>query len=197
MGWFGFNPGSQLAASGEVNRNAISHVFLTTNLAAVAGGLATMFTSWIKYGKPSFSLTLNGILAGLVGITASCDMVSPAGSLIIGAICGILIVFSIEFIDTKLHIDDPVGASSVHCICGIIGTILTGLFSTTQGLFYGHGFGFLGAQVFGILVIDLWTAACGIVLFYVIKHTHGLRVEPRIEEEGLDVYEHGETAYNA
>jgi Amt family ammonium transporter len=197
MGWFGFNPGSQLAASGEVNRNAISHVFLTTNLAAVAGGLATMFTCWIKYGKPSFSLTLNGILAGLVGITASCDMVSPAGSLIIGAICGILIVFSIEFIDTKLHIDDPVGASSVHCVCGITGTILTGLFSTTQGLLYGHGFGFLGAQVFGILVIDLWTAACGIVLFYVIKHTHGLRVDPRIEEEGLDVYEHGETAYNA
>src|SRR5574344_2101711 len=196
MGWFGFNPGSQLAASGEVNRNAISHVFLTTNLAAVAGGLATMFTSWIKYGKPSFSLTLNGILAGLVGITASCDMVSPAGSLIIGAICGILIVFSIEFIDTKLHIDDPVGASSVHCICGIIGTLLTGLFSISNGLFYGHGFGFLGAQTLGIISIDLWAAVIGFILFYSIKKIHGLRVDARIEEEGLDIYEHGESCYN-
>src|SRR5574344_762470 len=166
FGWFGFNPGSQLAASGEVNRNAISHVFLTTNLAAVAGGLATMFTSWIKYGKPSFSLTLNGILAGLVGITASCDMVSPAGSLIIGAICGILIVFSIEFIDTKLHIDDPVGASSVHCICGIIGTILTGLFALDGGALYGGGFGFFGAQCLGVLAIDAWAAVAGAILFF-------------------------------
>lgn len=196
FGWFGFNPGSQLAASGEVNRVAISHVFLTTNLAAVAGGLATMFVTWFKYGKPSFSLTLNGILAGLVGITAGCDAVSPAGALAIGAICGIILPFSIEFIDQKLHIDDPVGASSVHGVCGITGTLLTGLFSISQGALYGHGFGFLGAQAFGVICIDGWTAICGIVLFWTIKHTCGLRVDKRIEEEGLDIYEHGESCYN-
>lgn len=196
FGWFGFNPGSQLAASGESNRIAISHVFLTTNLAAVAGGLATMFTTWIKYGKPSLSLTLNGILAGLVGITAGCDAVSPLGATIIGAVCGFVLVFSIEFIDKKLHIDDPVGASSVHGVCGILGTIMTGLFSVGSGLFYGHGVGFLGAQVFGILVIDLWAAATGCILFFGIKKLFGLRVTKRIEEEGLDIYEHGETAYN-
>lgn len=196
FGWFGFNPGSQLAASGEVNRVAISHVFLTTNLAAVAGGLGTMFTSWIKYGKPSFSLMLNGILAGLVGITAGCDMVSPTGAVIIGLICGIVLPFAIEFIDQKLHIDDPVGASSVHGVCGILGTLLTGLFSMSAGAFYGHGLGFLGAQAFGILVIDGWALLCGLVLFLAIKHTVGLRVDKRIEEEGLDIYEHGESCYN-
>lgn len=196
FGWFGFNPGSQLAASGEVNRVAISHVFLTTNLAAVAGGLATMFTTWIKYGKPSFSLTLNGVLAGLVGITAGCDLVSPVGSLIIGAVCGVVLVFSIEFIDNKLHIDDPVGASSVHGVCGILGTLMTGLLALDQGAFYGNGFGFFGAQCLGIICIDLWAAGCGFILFWLIKKIHGLRVDKRIEEEGLDIYEHGETAYN-
>ena len=197
FGWFGFNPGSQLAASGEVNRVAISHVFLTTNLAAAAGGLATMFVTWIKYGKPSFSLMLNGVLAGLVGITAGCDLVSPLGSIIIGAVCGCVLPFAIEFIDPKLHVDDPVGASSVHGVCGILGTLLTGLFSVDAGALYGHGFGFLGAQCLGILCIDAWAAACGIVLFYGIKKTVGLRVDARIEEEGLDIYEHGENCYNS
>ena len=172
FGWFGFNPGSQLAASGEVNRVAISHVFLTTNLAAVCGGLGTMFTSWIKYGKPSFSLTLNGILAGII------------------------LVFSIEFIDTKLHIDDPVGASSVHGVCGIFGTVMTGLFAIDGGAFYGDGFGFFGAQCFGIIIIDIWAAVTGIILFWGIKKIAGLRVDKRIEEEGLDIYEHGESCYN-
>ncbi len=197
FGWFGFNPGSQLAASGEVNRVAISHVFLTTNLAAAAGGLATMFVTWFKYGKPSFSLMLNGVLAGLVGITAGCDAVSPLGAIIIGAICGTVLPFAIEFIDQKLHVDDPVGASSVHGVCGILGTLLTGLFSVDAGALYGHGFGFLGAQCLGILCIDAWAAACGIVLFYGIKKTVGLRVDARIEEEGLDIYEHGENCYNS
>ncbi len=196
FGWFGFNPGSQLAASGEENRVAISHVFLTTNLAAVVGGLGTMFVTWIKYGKPSFSLALNGVLAGLVGITAGCDMVSPAGAVVIGLVCGVILPFSIEFIDQKLHIDDPVGASSVHGVCGILGTIMTGLLSVSEGLFYGHGAGFLGAQVFGIVVIDLWAAATGIILFFGIKKIAGLRVDARIEEEGLDIYEHGESCYN-
>lgn len=196
FGWFGFNPGSQLAASGEVNRVAIGHVFLTTNLAAVAGGVATMTVSWFKYGKPSLSLTLNGILAGLVGITAGCDLVSPGGAVIIGLICGTVLVFSIEFIDKKLHVDDPVGASTVHGVCGILGTLLTGLLAVDSGLFYGHGFGFFGAQLFGIIVIDAWAAAMGLLLFVTIKKTVGLRVSKRVEEEGLDIYEHGETAYN-
>ncbi len=196
FGWFGFNPGSQLAASGEVNRVAISHVLLTTNLAAVAGGVATMIVTWFKYGKPSLSLTLNGILAGLVGITAGCDLVSPLGAVIIGLVCGVVLVYSIEFIDKKLHVDDPVGASTVHGVCGILGTIMTGFLSVGDGLFYGHGAGFLGAQVFGIIVIDAWTAVMGFILFFTIKKTVGLRVTKRIEEEGLDIYEHGETAYN-
>ena len=196
MGWFGFNPGSQLAATGEVNRIAISHVFLTTNLAAACGGIATMFVTWIKYGKPSFSLTLNGVLAGLVGITAGCDAVDAWGAIIIGLVCGTVLVYAIEFIDRKLHIDDPVGASSVHGICGILGTLMTGLFSVSEGLFYGHGWGFLGAEAFGILMIDLWAAVTGVILFYSIKKIHGLRVSARIEDEGLDIYEHGETCYN-
>ena len=196
LGWFGFNPGSQLAASGEVNRTAICHVLLTTNLAAAAGGVATMFLTWWKYGKPSFSLMLNGVLAGLGGITAGCDLVSPLGAVIIGLVCGLVLVYSIEFIDHRLHIDDPVGASSVHGACGILGTLLTGLLSTSGGALYGGGWGFFGAQCFGILVIDLWAAACGFALFYGIKRLHGLRVDARIEDEGLDVYEHGETCYN-
>ena len=196
FGWFGFNPGSQLAASGEVNRVAISHVFLTTNLAAAAGGIGTMFTSWIKFGKPSFSLTLNGVLAGLVAITAGCDLVSPLGASIIGLLAGIILVFSIEFIDTTLHVDDPVGASSVHGVCGIFGTLMTGLLAIDGGAFYGGGFGFFGAQSLGILVIDAWAAMTGIVLFFGIKKIAGLRVDKRIEEEGLDIYEHGESCFN-
>ena len=196
FGWFGFNPGSQLAASGEVNRVAISHVFLTTNLAAVAGGTATMFTTWIKYGKPSLSLTLNGVLAGLVGITAGCDLVSPLGAVIIGLVCGIVLVYSIEFIDCKLHVDDPVGASTVHGVCGILGTLMTGMLAIDSGLFYGHGWGFLGAQAFGVLCIDAWALVMGIVIFFGMKKIAGLRVDKRIEEEGLDIYEHGESCFN-
>ena len=196
FGWFGFNPGSQLAASGEVNRIAISHVFLTTNLAAAAGAIGTMFTSWIKYGKPSFSLTLNGVLAGLVAITAGCDLVSPLGASIIGLVAGIVLVFSIEFIDTKLHIDEPVGASSVHRVCGILGTLMTGLFALDGGALYGGGWGFFGAQCLGVLAIDAWAAVAGVVLFFGIKKIAGLRVDKRIEEEGLDIYEHGESCFN-
>ena len=196
LGWFGFNPGSQLAASGEVNRIAISHVFLTTNLAAAAGGAATLFLTWIKYGKPSLSMMLNGVLAGLVGITAGCDLVSPWGAVIIGTVCGIVLVFAIEFFDHKLHIDDPVGASSVHGVCGILGTLMTGLLATDGGLLYGGGWHLLGVQSLGILVIDSWAAVCGFLLFFGIKKFAGLRVEARVEDEGLDIYEHGESCYN-
>ena len=123
-------------------------------------------------------------------------MLSPVGAVVVGLVCGTVLVFAIEFIDRKLHIDDPIGAASVHGVCGVLGTLMTGLLSTTQGLFYGHGFGFLGAECFGILVIDSWAAVCGVILFYGIKKTHGLRVDARIEEEGLDIYEHGESCYN-
>ena len=185
-----------MAASGEADRIAISHVFLTTNLAACAGGMMALFVTWVKYGKPSLSFTLNGILAGLVGVTAGCDLVSPLGAAIIGAICGFVMIYAVEFIETKLKIDDPVGASSVHGVCGSLGTILTGLFATSDGLFYGGGWGFLGAQVFGVIIVGLWAAFMGFVIFKVLDKVFGLRVSKRIEEEGLDIYEHGESAYN-
>lgn len=196
MGWFGFNPGSQLGADGLENSSAISHVFLTTNIAAAVGGIAAMFISWIKFSKPSLSLTLNGILAGLVGVTAGCDMVSPAGAALIGLICGTLMVFAVEFIDQKLHIDDPVGASSVHGVCGFIGTLLTGLLSTSEGWLYTGDAHFFLVELLGACVVAVWAAAAGLVIFKGLDKIHGLRVEPRIEDEGLDIYEHGETAYN-
>ena len=197
FGWFGFNPGSQLAASGEGNRMAISHVFLTTNLAACAGGFLSLIVAWMKYKKPSLSLTLNGVLAGLVGITAGCDLVSPAGAVLIGAICGTVMVYAVDFIDHVLKIDDPVGASSVHGVCGFLGTVLTGLFATEQGLFYSGSAIFLLAQLFGAAIVGCWAAFMGFVVFKGLDIVHGLRVTPRVEEEGLDIYEHGETAYNS
>lgn len=196
FGWFGFNPGSQLAAAGYGDQTAISHVFLTTNLAACTGGFLALIVSWIKYGKPSLSLTLNGILAGLVGVTAGCDLISPMGAALIGAICGTVMIFAVEFIEHRLKIDDPVGASSVHGVCGSLGTILTGLFAVEDGTFYGGGFGFLGAQIFGVIIVGGWAALMGYIIFKVLDKVHGLRVPARIEEEGLDIYEHGESAYN-
>ncbi|MDR1783776.1 MAG: ammonium transporter [Dysgonamonadaceae bacterium] len=196
FGWFGFNPGSQLAASGEENRVAISHVFLTTNLAACAGGFFALLTAWFKYGKPSLSLTLNGVLAGLVGITAGCDAVSPVGSIIIGAVCGILMVFSVDFIERVLKIDDPVGASSVHGVCGLAGTLLTGLLALDGGLFYGGGASLFLAQLVGALIVGIWAAGMGFIIFKALDSVWGIRVPKRVEEEGLDIYEHGETAYN-
>jgi Amt family ammonium transporter len=196
LGWFGFNPGSSLAVAGESARVQISHVFLTTNLAACTGGVFALFGTWLRYGKPSLSLTLNGILAGLVGITAGCDAVSGVGAAIIGAICGLLMIFAVEFIERMLKVDDPVGASAVHGCCGFMGTVLVGLFSTSEGLFYTGQWGLLLCQLFGAIVIGAWAAVTGYVLFKVLDKVHGLRVPKRIEEEGLDIYEHGETAYN-
>lgn len=197
FGWFGFNPGSQLAAATSSDQTAISLVFLNTNLAAAAGGVAALFTSWFKYGKPSLSLTLNGILAGLVGITAGCDMVNPTGATLIGLICGVVMIYSVHFIDHTLKIDDPVGASSVHGVCGTLGTILTGAFAVDGGLFYGGGWNFFGAQVFASLVLAVWALVAGFILFKSLDMMFGLRVTKRVEEEGLDIYEHGESAYNA
>ena len=197
FGWFGFNPGSQLAAATSSDQTAISLVFLNTNLAACAGGVMAMLVSWLKYGKTSLSLTLNGILAGLVGITAGCDVVTPLGAALIGFICGVVMIFAVDFIDHKLHIDDPVGASSVHGVCGTLGTILVGLFAVDGGLFYGGGWGLLGAQTFASIVVALWAAGMGFIIFSSLNKIHGLRVARRVEEEGLDIYEHGESAYNS
>jgi Amt family ammonium transporter len=165
-------------------------------LAACAGGVFSLLLSWVKYSKPSLSLTLNGILAGLVGITAGCDLVSPLSAVIIGAICGVVMIYSVEFIEKVLKIDDPVGASSVHGVCGFLGTVMTGLFAAEGGLFFGGGTSLLLAQLFGALLIGVWAAGMGFILFKVLDKVHGLRVTARIEEEGLDIYEHGESAYN-
>jgi ammonium transporter, Amt family len=195
FGWFGFNPGSELAAVGG-STVAIGHIALTTNLAAAAGAVTAMLTAWARYKRPSLSLSLNGALAGLVAITAGCNIVSPFGAVIIGVIAGFVLVFSVEFIDQKLKVDDPVGAVSVHGVCGAIGTLLVGLFSTETGLFYGGGLKQLGVQAVGVLSIGLWALIAGFILFKILKAANGLRVSRRIEEEGLDVYEHGESAYN-
>jgi ammonium transporter, Amt family len=196
IGWFGFNPGSQLAASGTVNANAISLIFVTTNMAAAGGALTTMIYIWLQYKKPTLSMTLNGALAGLVAVTAGCDAVSPGGALLIGVMAGILVVLSVEFIDKVVKVDDPVGAISVHGVCGAFGTLMVGLFSTSQGLLYGHGAALLKSQLIGVAAIAGWAVAASAILFFGLKYFNGLRVEKRIEEEGLDIYEHGESAYN-
>ncbi len=196
IGWFGFNPGSQLAAAGTVNATAISLIFVTTNIAAAGGALATMVYVWVTDGKPALSMALNGALAGLVAITAGCDAVSPGGALIIGLMAGVLVVLSVELFDKILKIDDPVGAISVHGICGAFGTIMVGFFSTSQGLLYGFGGSLVVSQLIGVLSIAAWAIGSSFILFKVLRITNGLRVPKRIEEEGLDVYEHGESAYN-
>ncbi len=195
FGWFGFNPGSELAATGDSTSN-IARVALTTNLAAAAGATAAMFVAWARYKRPTLSLSLNGALAGLVAITAGCAAVSPLGAIIIGTLAGIVLVFSVEFIDQVVKIDDPVGAISVHGVCGALGTLLVGLFATDGGLFYGGGFKQLGIQAIGVVSIGAWALLTGFILFSILKATNGLRVTKRIEEEGLDVYEHGESVYN-
>ncbi|MBN1949959.1 MAG: ammonium transporter [Bacteroidales bacterium] len=196
FGWFGFNPGSQLAAAGGDNISAIAKVALTTNLAAAAGAVVAMLTAWARYKRPTLSLSLNGALAGLVAITAGCAEVDPIGAIAIGAIAGLVLVFAVEFIDQKLKIDDPVGAISVHGVCGALGTLLVGVFSTNYGLAYGHGLKQLGIQSVGVVSVAAWALTTGFILFAILKKTNGLRVSKRIEEEGLDVYEHGEGAYN-
>ncbi len=196
FGWFGFNPGSQLGAAGRDNVLAIGHIALTTNLAAAAGAITAMFVAWARYKRPALSLSLNGALAGLVAITAGCNIVSPGGAVIIGIIAGIVLVFSVELIDQVLKVDDPVGAVSVHGVCGAIGTILVGVFATEGGLAYGGGFKLLGIQFIGVMAIGAWALTTGFILFGILKATNGLRVPKRIEEEGLDIYEHGESAYN-
>jgi Amt family ammonium transporter len=196
IGWFGFNPGSQLASAGMANAKAIALIFVTTNIAAAGGALATMVFVWLKYKKPTLSMTLNGALAGLVAITAGCDAVSPGGALIIGMLAGLLVVLSVQFFDNIAKIDDPVGAISVHGVCGLFGTLMVGIFSTSEGLIYGFGGTLLKSQVIGVLSIAAWALGSSFILFKTLKYLNGLRVEKRIEEEGLDIYEHGESGYN-
>lgn len=196
LGWFGFNPGSQLAAAGTENAIAIGHIAVTTNLAAAAGAIAAMLVSWFRYKRPELSFSLNGALAGLVAITAGTNVVDPLGAVIIGALAGILLPFAVEFFDRILKIDDPVGAISVHGISGAFGTLMVGLFSTEKGLFYGGGWHQLGVQALGVLVFFVWAFGMGLILFFILKKAGILRVSRRVEEEGLDIYEHGETAYN-
>jgi Amt family ammonium transporter len=154
-----------------------------------------MITAWVIFKKPDASMALNGALAGLVGITAPCDGVSPIGALLIGAVAGVLVVFSVIFIDRVLKIDDPVGAVSVHGVCGAWGTLSAGLFNLDSGLFYGGGFKQLGVQAVGVLSGFGWAFILGLVLFSLIKVTVGLRVTPEEELKGLDVGEHGMEAY--
>ncbi len=195
FGWFGFNPGSELAATGG-STSAIAKVALTTNLSAAGGAIAAMLTAWARYKRPTLSTSLNGALAGLVAITAGCAAVSPLGALLIGIIAGVVLIFAVEFFDQVLQVDDPVGAISVHGVCGALGTLLVGFFATEGGLFYGGGISQFLVQLVGVLAIFAWAFGTGWILFKVLKATNGLRVEEKIEEEGLDVYEHGESAYN-
>ena len=196
FGWFGFNAGSQLAASGEDNAIAISHIFLTTNLSAVSGAMLALIVSWIRYKKPALSITMNGALAGLVGITAGCDIVTPGSAMIIGAVSGTFLVLAVEFIDHKLKIDDPVGAIAVHGVSGALGTIMVGLFAIEGGLFNGGGADLLKTQVIGVLAVFVWAFSLGFLLFKLIKVTVGVRVSSREEDKGLDITEHGEEIYN-
>ena len=191
--WFGFNGASTVSMEGDSIALA-GKVFVNTNLAAAIATCVTMAFTWIKYGKPDVSMSLNGSLAGLVAITAGCDAVSPIGAAIIGAVAGILIVLGVEFIDKVLKIDDPVGAVGVHCVNGAFGTLAVGLLAdgstTDKGLFYGGGLKLLGTQALGVVCVAAWVAVTMIVTFTVIKKTMGLRASAEEEILGMDATEH-------
>ena len=189
--WFGFNGGSTVSMTGDDTMVSAGLICFNTNMAAALATCAALITTWVRYGKPDVSLTFNGALAGLVAITAGCDMVDPYGAAIIGIVAGVLCVFSVEFFDNIAKIDDPVGAVSVHCVNGAWGTLATGLFSTSQGLFYGHGFTFFGTQVLGLLSVAVWVLVAMFIIFTLIKKTIGLRVSEKEEIDGLDIHEHG------
>ncbi len=191
FGWFGFNPGSTTVGDGNIGRIAI-----ITNLSAATGTLSAMASSWILGKKPDGSMSLNGALAGLVGITAGCSVVSPIGAIWIGFIAGILVVLSVLSFDNVLKVDDPVGAISVHGVCGAFGTIAVGIFATDGGLFYGGGFHLLSVQAVGVIAAFVWAFGFGYLLFYLIKKIVGIRVTGEEELSGLDIGEHGMEAYN-
>ena len=193
--WFGFNGASTVGMDSDELITSAGLVFFNTNLAAAMATLTTMVFTWFRYGKPDVSMTFNAALAGLVGITAGCDAVDPFGAAVIGLICGLVVVLSVEFFDKVARIDDPVGAISVHGVCGSLGTILTGLFatgvSTPKGVFYGGGFKFFGVQILGVGATIAWTAVIISLVFFAIKKTIGLRADAADEVSGLDRSEHG------
>ena len=198
IGWFGFNPGSYTAGIGSIAR-----VAMTTNLAACAGTIAALVTAWVVMGKPDLTMALNGSLAGLVAITASCDQVTCNAAVVIGLVAGVLVVLSVFFFD-KIHIDDPVGAVSVHCVNGVWGTLAVGLFAAPAslgygndlvGLFYGGGFKYLGVQLVGVGMTAVWAFGMGFAIFMTLKKAGILRVSAKTELKGLDVTEHGQDAY--
>ena len=189
--WFGFNGCSTVAMDSDDALISAGLIFVNTNMAAAVASCVTMLYTWIRYKKPDVGMTLNSALAGLVAITAGCDVVSPAGAAIIGVIAGLLLPISVNFFDAVLKIDDPVGAISVHGVCGAAGTLLTGLFAVDGGVFYGGGFHFFLIQCIGVAVTAIWTAVTITIVFLVIKHTIGLRVSVEEEVKGLDITEHG------
>jgi len=198
LGWFGFNPGSTMA----VDANAISHIFMTTNTAAFMGLLSATALNWTWEGKPDLSMSVNGVLAGLVAITAPCAFVTVHASLLIGFLAGILVVLAVKLLDI-LRIDDPVGAVPVHLFNGVFGTICVGLFAvdkitgsaTGNGLFNGGGTTLLMAQLTGVAAVGAYTLAVSAIFWFAVKFTIGLRVSKQEEEEGLDMGEHGQEAY--
>lgn len=198
FGWFGFNPGSTLAANQE-----IGHIAMTTNLSAAVAALTVVLLTWKKYGKPDISMSLNGVLAGLVGITAGCQVVTLPGAMMIGLISGFVVTFGVEMLDKVFLIDDPVGAVPVHCFCGVVGTLLVGLFANyapggenaVVGLLYGGGFELLSVQATGVAAVAVWTLATSYATFKIIDATMGLRVSEGDELAGLDQSEHGSRAY--
>lgn len=199
LGWFGFNPGSTMSFQ---NPSDVVHILVTTNTAAIAAVLTATATSWIFIGKPDLGMTINGCLAGLVGITGSCAYVSVTSSIIIGAIAGVIVVFSVLFFD-RVKVDDPVGATSVHLVCGVFGTLCVGLFaqegvtslSTVNGLFYGGGLSLLGVEIIGILAVGAFVFISSALVWFLLKKTIGIRVSLKEEIAGLDIGEHGNSAY--
>ena len=198
IGWFGFNPGSYTAGVASVGR-----VAMTTNLAACAGTVAALATAWAIMGKPDLTMALNGSLAGLVAITAPCDLVTANASIVIGLVAGVLVVLSVFALD-KAHVDDPVGAVSVHCVNGVWGTLAVGLFAApvaagygndAPGLLYGGGFRLLGVQALGALCTAAWAFGTGSAIFFALRKAHILRVPAKTELKGLDLVEHGQDAY--
>ena len=194
--WFGFNGGSTASMADGADAFHASLAFMNTNLAAAVATVVTMIFTWLRYGKPDVSMTLNAALAGLVAITAGCDCVSPFGAFVIGIAAGVLVVLSVEFFDSVAKIDDPVGAVSVHMVNGIWGTLAVGLFSTGEdgvmkGLFYGGGAGLLGVQALGIFAIDAYVLLTMFIVFKLIDRAIGLRVPAQVEIDGLDSHEHG------
>ena len=201
--WFGFNGASTVGMDSDAQIERAGLIFFNTNLAAAVACCVTLIFTWLRYGKPDVSMTYNAALAGLVGITAGCDTVSPLGAAIMGVIFGIVIVLAVEFFDKVAKIDDPVGAISVHGVCGSIGTILLGFFSTggvpdadgvypvMKGLFYGGGFKFLGVQALGVVSVIAYVAVVITVVFLLLKRTIGLRASAEDEIAGLDISEHG------